>query len=256
MKSFFLMIMIFLLFGVNYPLYCTDHTDGGYFLKRIEYNILMRGLMKSDNLYNVNNKSIIDRVFFGETNSPVEFVIQTSFEGAFGLRLIKDSSDSVCLIEVMSMPNSDEIVRILSKKENEILLPYELQSSISLEVMNRINEYNKKVICDKQCGEIYKPYRTKTKMIAVSQLLVDKLYYKTVSLIESFKAEGIPPLISDGDEVTFRCVVGSELWTLIIHDPQKRALQLSDIYRRIILDIRNDELNELVYLNLLDEITL
>lgn len=121
-----------------------NNIESGYFLKTIEYNIVMKGRTESDNQYNLKNKSTIDRVFFGETNSPIEFVIQTSFNGASGLRIIKDSSDNIYRIEIMNMPNSDKILNILSREEKELIIPYELEKSTTLDKLKQINEYNKK----------------------------------------------------------------------------------------------------------------
>lgn len=231
-----------------------DHIKGGHFSKKVEYNVIMKGMTESDNRYNLDSKSALDRVFFGEINSPVEFVLQTSFEGASGLRIIKNSPDSTYQVEVTNMPNSDEVTGILFKKENEILIPHELQKLMTLDVINKINEYNKKVIYTKQKGDIYKPYQVKPKSFKISELLAKKMHSKIISLIDSFKAEGIPPIILDGNEVTFRCVVGNELWTLTIHSPQRKALQLSDLCKQIITDSNNNKLNESAYLKLLDEI--
>ena len=231
----------------------SDHIEGGLFSKKVEYNILIKGVKESDNQYNLDSKRTLDRVFFGETNSPVEFVIQTSFEGASGFR-IKKKSDSSYRIEVMNLPNSDEVIDRLSKKENEIHIPYELQGGMTLDGLNQINEYNKKVVYAKRNGEIYKPFRPKSRSFPISKQLAEALHGKMVLLIAGFKAEGVPPLISDGCEVTFRSVVGDELWTLIIHSPQKRALLLSDLCRQIITDSNNGKLNENKYLELLNEI--
>lgn len=74
------------------------------------------------------------------------------------------------------------------------------------------------------------------------------------SLINNFKVEGIPSLISDGDNITFRCVVGNELWTLTIHSPQRESRQLSDLCKQIIADSKSHQLDEHTYLNLLDKI--
>lgn len=231
-----------------------DHIKGGHFSKKVEYNVIMKGMTESDNRYNLNSKSALDRVFFGEINSPVEFVLRTLFEGASGLRIVKNESDNTYRVEVTNMPNSDEVTSILLKKENEILIPNELQRLMTLDVLDKINEYNKNVIYTKQKGEIYEPYRTESKSLIISKSLARKLHRKIISLIDSFKAEGIPPLIADGNEVTFRCVVGDELWTLTIHSPQRKALQLSDLCKQIIADSNNNKLNESAYLKLLKEI--
>lgn len=251
-KSLIAIIAIF--FGQYSLSQNKNNIESGYFLKTIEYNIVMKGRTESDNQYNLKNKSTIDRVFFGETNSPIEFVIQTSFNGASGLRIIKDSSDNIHRIEIMNMPNSDKILNILSREEKELIIPYELEKSTTLDKLKQINEYNKKVLKSKQNGEIYKPYKTKSKSFIISKIFAEKLHDKMASLINNFKVEGIPSLISDGDNITFRCVVGNELWTLTIHSPQRESRQLSDLCKQIIADSKSHQLDEHTYLNLLDKI--
>lgn len=250
MKKKYILTIIVILFGQ----YSLSQNGGGSFLKTIEYNITMKGVSESDNRYNLENKSTIDRVFFGETNSPIEFVIQTSFDGASGFRIIKDLSDSIYRIEIMDMPNSDKVINILSRKENQLHIPHEFEKSLTLDQLMQINEYNKKVLFAKLSGEIYKPYRTESKSFVISRLFAEKLYHKMALLIDHFKGEGIPPLISDGEKITFRCVVGDELWTLIIHSPQNNLLHLSNLCEQIITDSKNNLFDESEYLNLLDKI--
>jgi len=66
----------------------------------------------------------------------------------------------------------------------------------------------------------------------------------------------LPANIFDGYNVTFRCVVEDELWTLSIQCPQRKALQLSDLFRQIIADGFDNKIDESKYLKLLDEINL
>ena len=73
-------------------------------------------------------------------------------------------------------------------------------------------------------------------------------------LIENFRGVGIPLNIADGFEVTFRCVMDDELWSLSIHCPQGKALQFSDLFRQLITDSFDNKMNETKYLKLLDEI--
>ena len=66
--------------------------------------------------------------------------------------------------------------------------------------------------------------------------------------------EGIPPIISDGHAVTFRCVVKDELWTLNIRIPQNKALLLSEICEQILVDVKANEFNESKYFKSLDQL--
>ena len=75
-----------------------------------------------------------------------------------------------------------------------------------------------------------------------------------VMLINNFRAEGIPPIISDGHAVTFRCVVKDELWTLNIRIPQNKALLLSEICEQILVDVKANEFNESKYFKSLDQL--
>lgn len=233
-----------------------DHVKGGRFSKTVQYNVIVEGVTAEHNHYNVSGKSTLDRIFFGETNSFVEFLFHTSFTGTSGLRIIKKTADNSCRIEVMYLSDSEEreAVRVLAKKENPILIPSEQLEGITLATLNRINEYNKEVGRAKMDGTIYKPYRPEAKSSPASKELAEKLHEKIMLLIDNFRAEGIPPLIADGDTSTFRCVVGNELWTLKVHGPQNRVLRLSGICRQIITDINDNEWNEADYLKQLDEI--
>lgn len=51
------------------------HNNGGCFLKTFEYNILAEGNPPS---YNLHSKTTLDRIFFGNTNSFVEYIYHTS----------------------------------------------------------------------------------------------------------------------------------------------------------------------------------
>jgi hypothetical protein len=59
-----------------------DHIEGGRYVKTIEYNVITRGVTEESGRYNLEHKSILDRIFFGTKNSFVEFVFEDSPEGS------------------------------------------------------------------------------------------------------------------------------------------------------------------------------
>ena len=95
-KSFIVFVLIMFL-NENIFSQEAEHINGGSFSKKIEYNIIVAW---NDHCYNLEGKSILDRIFFGITNSLVEFVIKSSFDGASAFRIVDNSSDSSSLIEI------------------------------------------------------------------------------------------------------------------------------------------------------------
>jgi hypothetical protein len=235
-----------------------DHTDGGNFLKRIEYNVVVPGQTEAANSYNLESKSIYERIFFGRTNSFIEFVyVDPSVASAF--RVIRDTQKDSCRMEFMQIPDTwKHYSRVidLSAGINEIVIPQTLQSQIPLDVMAVVHRHNKELRRPAYVDSLLRPYRPEPKKQKVSKAFAEKLHGKMALLIDSFKAEGIPPIISDGNTATFRCVVGAEVWTLTIHVPQRRALQLMDICLQIIMDGCDKKINEHKYIEMLDEIDL
>lgn len=161
----------------------------------------------------------------------------------------------------MCLPDSEELSkteRILSAQVNPILIPGKLLNSTSLTLsdMEKIKEHNNEAILSLYRDDLYQPYRPQPISCKISTELVEKLQSKMAMLIDNFRAEGVPPTISDGYTVTFRCVVKDELWTLSIHVPQEKALFLSEICKQMIMDAKTQTLNESKYLESLDQINL
>ena len=236
-----------------------EHEAGGHFTKKMEYNVAIQGETEADNRYNLDGKSTLDRIFFGETNSLVDYVFQPSSEKcneATGLRIVKTPNDSSFRLEIMLLPNCQDLLRRLEKNTAIVVFPDELKISrmISPENIQLINEYNQKMGYSRYTGEVYKPYHPEPKTFCISNQLTETFYGKMVSLIENFNAEGIPKLASGGYRVTFRCVVGAEVWSLNIHMPQKKALQLSDLCRQIIADGIAGKFDEAKYIERLNQI--
>lgn len=239
-----------------------DHIEGGRYVKTIEYNVITRGVTEESGRYNLEHKSILDRIFFGTKNSFVEFVFEDSPEGsneATAFRIIKNLQDDSYKLEAMRLQNLHEVYKIrneLLEKTTSIIVPFWLSTAISQETVDQIKEHNKQAEIFKYRDDLYKPYRPKPKTFRLSKEFAEKLHGKTAILIDNFKAVGIPSDIFDGYNVTFRCVVEDELWTLSIQCPQRKALQLSDLFRQIIADGFDNKIDESKYLKLLDEINL
>ena len=176
-KSFIVFVLIMFL-NENIFSQEAEHINGGSFSKKIEYNIIVAG---NDHCYNLEGKSILDRIFFGITNSLVEFVIKSSFDGASAFRIVDNSSDSSSLIEIMYLPDSEklfEMERILSAQVNRILIPGELLNSTSLTIsdMEKIKKHNDVAELSLYRDDLYKPYRPQSISFKISTDLSQKLY--------------------------------------------------------------------------------
>lgn len=263
MKKFIFLVTILIITAYQIALsQNADHVEGGHFLKRIEYNVIAPGVTEADNLYNLDGKSILDRILFGSTNSPVEFVFEGSPEGddeVSAFRIVGNSRTDSYRLEIMRMPDIEKLyneIRFLSTKVNETVIPPELIRTISLEGRELINKHNKEANRVKRNDDSYKPYRPKSKTFRISNEFAEKLHSKMATLIDSFKATGIPPVFFDGYEVTFRTVVGNEVWSLKIHMPQENVLIMANLCRQIIEDADAGKLNETQYVTKLDNLGL
>lgn len=262
MKAIIILSIMFAFTGHLIMSQPVNHVNGGNYLKTVEYNVIHPGVTEDANIYNLEHKSVIDRLFFGTKNSFVEFVFKDSPEGsdeATAFRIIKNRQDDSYGLEVMRLQNLldvyyNKLKNVLLEKSTPIVTPFWLSTVVSRETENQIREHNKQAASLKYQDDLYKPYRPDPLKIQINKKLAEKLHEKTSILIENFKGVGIPPNIVDGFEVTFRCVVDDELRTLSIHCPQGKALQFSDLFRQLIADGFDNKIDESIYLELLDEI--
>lgn len=239
-----------------------NHTDGGYYLKTVEYNIFNRSVSEESTRYNLEHKSILDRIFFGSKNSFVEFVFKDSPEGsneATAFRINKNRQADSYKLEVMRLEDMAKVYnleRTLSEKTTQIPLPFWISRVIPMETAVQIREHNKQASILKVNDDLYKPYHPNPKVFVISKDLAEKMHRKISMLIDTFKGEGVLVHIVDGYVVTFRCVMEDELWALSIHIPQGRALQLSDLFRQMISEGFSNNIEESKYIKLLDDINL
>lgn len=262
MKTNIILIIAFI-FSANVIMsQSIDHIEGGQYLKTVEYNVIMSGEKKEFDWYNLKHKSFIDRLFFGTKNSFVEFIFEGSPEGsneATAFRIIKNQQDDSYIIEITRFRNVHKLYNIrdlLLEKTTPLKIPYWISATFSFEIRDRIEEHNKQIAILKNRDDLYEPYRPEPKEFQLSKEFAEKMHGKTATLIDNFKGIGIPANIFDGNNVTFRCISEDELWTLSIHCPQRRALQLSELFQQIIADGFDNKMDESKYLKLLDEIDL
>lgn len=226
-----------------------DHTGGGgRFSKNIEYNLLIL-----ESVYNFNSKGDVEKLFFGDFNAPVEFFYEPSFEGASGFRIVRDTLKESYILEIKYISNYKEAESEVSKKYSMRSISGEERESMSEDTFSSIIEYNRKMI-RMYFEEMNKLYNIENRVFLVSDQFAKKMYEKMFSVIDNFKARGVPPMISDGVHVTFRNVVDDEVWSLRIHEPTGRAQKFADFCLKIIKETfsvgKPDETN---YIKLLDD---
>ena len=210
---------------------------------------------------NIESKSPLEKVLFGNTNAKVEFVVEPSFEGAYGIRVIKDSSETSSSLEVKRIINWKEVEKQMQKafpvKGYTI---QELNAKIAerekmSEEERELSILKSRIRNEKQEKESLKRYQVQTFIIPISDLFAEKLYAKFVSFIDDFKAKELEPnlLMGDGETTVFRCIVDQEIWTLSIpFKTEEKARELSDLCKQIVEDAEAGRFDESKYIGSLE----
>ena len=210
---------------------------------------------------NIESKSPLEKVLFGNTNAKVEFVVEPSFEGAYGIRVIKDSSETSSSLEVKRIINWKEVEKQMQKtfpvKGYTI---QELNAKIAerekmSEEERELSILKSRIRNEKREKESLKRYQVHTFIIPISDLFAGKLYAKFVSFIDDFKAKELEPnlLMGDGETTVFRCIVDQEIWTLSIpFKTEEKARELSDLCKRIVEDAEAGRFDESKYIGSLE----
>ena len=211
---------------------------------------------------NIESKSPLEKVLFGNTNAKIEFVVEPSFEGAYGIRVIKDSSETSSSLEVKRIINWKEVEKQMQKafpvKGYTI---QELNAKIAerekmSEEERELSILKSRIRNEKREKESLKRYQVHTFIIPISDLFAEKLYAKFVSFIDDFKAKELEPnlLMGDGETTVFRCIVDQEIWTLSIpFKTEEKARELSDLCKRIIEDAEAGRFDESKYIGRLED---
>ena len=235
----------------------------GRYVKRVENNYIgniervfdeHNVVIRTEGDYNTSNKKGIGKLFFGDLNAKIEYLLEPSIEATSGLRIV--DSMKIYTLEIKTITNFKEVNLALDREFDSL-------SRVNIETENFIEatEHNK-VIWDSKREERVKHYKINTKSIPISASLVDRLYAKTVVTIDTY--EPVVNIVSsnnpfrdakisyDGYTTTLRSVVGDDMWTLSIQPPIGEAEKLSDIFRQIILDVENNCFDEAKYIKMLN----
>jgi hypothetical protein len=240
-----LMIVVVLLFLVRglAQQASFDTPEGRKFLKRIENNIYVSGI------YNLDSKTDLEKLFFGDTNVMIEFFILPSFEGAYGFRVFKDSLNNH-IIENKCIANWDTVWVQLSEEFPSISIKSDKEFSMTKEEKGKIGAHNREMF-NKRYKECLNRYKIVSQSVTVNNLFAEKLYESVITAVDNFRMKGKPAPIMDGYRVIFRCVVEDEVWTLSIQEPAGKIEQLTNICKRIVEDMETNNVNESEYIELL-----
>ena len=201
------------------------------FLKRVENNYssdLVRLNGKPDGYFNLDSKTEVEKLFFGDINAGIEFYVSPSTEANYGFRILKKPSDE---------------------------FPWQRASAnryISEDSSVRLAQHNQAMLAERE-KERPKRYQVETESIPVTDSFAEKLHERFVSSIDHFKGTGRPGKVLDGEETTFRCVVGDDVWTLTVSKTEGNILELSDLCKRIIEDAEAGRFDESKYIGRLED---
>lgn len=132
MKKIIFIIALSILFNQSVISQYIDHYEGGPFLKTTEANVNQHSLKNDPPWYNLENKSILERIFFGDTNSLVEFTAENPPQGpniARAFRIVKDQNTNACKLQIMQLPDLGQFYRFVEpeiiRKKTRINIPKE-----------------------------------------------------------------------------------------------------------------------------------
>lgn len=226
-----------------------ENATGGRFEKIIEFNIvgthiLIDTVTLNKELcidYNMNSKSEYEKLLFGDKNATVEFIIEPSFGGVYGFRLLNNC------IEAKFVKNYKEITDMLRKMYPTKDSSHRIRETITEEEFQEILRYNSNIYAER-INKSFTLYRigcvSRQTSDSFSKMLLDCIH----NFIDNFRGVYSDGIVADGESCIFRCVVGDEVWKLRIHAPRGRAKDLVNICNRIYSDIKNQMFNEKEYI--------
>lgn len=215
--------------------------DGRAFLKRTENNFAPSPIIirngRCEGNYNLNSKSAVERRFFGDFNAPAEYFYAPSAEaspdGPIGWRLYRDSTDR-WVLEVKRFANFREAETELDREfpYRSILYGEKLSDEEKAEIERRNRE-----MLARRNEERPKRYRVASRIVPLADSSATRLYDRMVRTIDGYVSPGRPARYTDGYSVTFRTVVGHEVRTLRIDNPDGEVEKLADLFLQLIADI-------------------
>ena len=173
------------------------------FLKRVENKYIVStikkdstGKEKIEGRDNVRSKGVVEKLLFGNTNGNVEFYVCPSFEGAYGFRTVRDSSDTF-LLEIKRIANWKEAAEEAEKKYPTVGIPLTLISSLPQNIVNLTTDHNN-AMWPLQEEERLKLYKVKSSSIPISNRLAEEVTRKVCFIHRRFQSERIGTGLVDG----------------------------------------------------------
>jgi len=233
--SLFLLSVLFL--ATSAAAQSGEHTGGGRFLKRVEYKYRNNHTQtvngKECGMDNLDSKSKMEMLFFGDRNAEAEFFETQAQDHPVGFRLVRNPEDASYVLEVKRIPNYAEVQKKIGETYPTVGVTSALHEVMTDELAALIREHNA-LMQDKQNAAKWDLYEVETESVPVSDRFAERLYEKMVATIDGFRAKGRPEGILDGTTVTFRTVVDDEVRTLTIHEPRGDSASFADFCRSIV----------------------
>ena len=194
-----------------------------------------------------NNKSKLEMRLLGAMSAHFEYLFSPTDRDpriAAGLCIVRNSSpETPYMLEVKWIANWRKVIEILEEVYPLHVLTSEEMSSMSEAEQERIAEHNREMRRRIE-EERFDYFEVETRTFPAGGL-GGMLHDKVAAMIDNVMAEDGAVASSGDNTEMFRCFVGDEVWTLTIHEPQRRALQMSNLCRQIIEDVtRGDEFDE------------
>ena len=220
-------------------------------------------LSPNDYIYNLNDVGSIEKLFFGDIPSPIEFIYFPPHEGASAARVKSNFSNSSYILEVKYVSNYSEAADEARRRYPSIAL------WDPSDVTDDIVQHNREVFA-RQRERKLQLFEVETLSFPISSLLVEKLHANIATFINNYEeknsfpddsADSVCPetgaeytqlrISVGGDAVLFRILVDDEIHSLRIHNPENRALEFSNLFRQMIEDAIAGEFDEERYMEFL-----
>lgn len=216
--------------------------------KTIEDNLVKDSWADKEN--NLNSKTPTERLFFGDSNSPFEFYVAPSFEGAYGFRVFRNPANNFWIFEMKRILNWEDVDKKIQQEFPTQIIQVALAQGLDGEAWRQMNQ----TIWAKQKEESAKLYEVKTVSFPINDSLARQLYAKVFIALATSPAEIKGQGVRDGISVTFRCVVDDQVWTLKYHEPDDGDfLKLTNICTEMVKNAEEGNFDTAKYLEMLNK---
>ncbi len=204
---------------------------------------------------NIASKTNLHKLLFPSHNAKLEFFIYDSQKGPSGFSFEDSLDGDYTLLNVLWISNWNEV-----NEDLETELP--LKSFKGIEIRTRSKKeltedgaFNRKQI-NKRNKRALERYKIDTVSVKISRNFANYLYSNTVNFLSDHVDPEEQVKSYGGYHSTFRCVVAHEVWTLSGKPYSAIFKNLTDIYYRLIKEVRKigEITDEAVYIRQLKEL--